>query len=111
MSAQIDPNGIPTSYYFEYGPSATYGSKTSEASAGSGTEPVTVSAQLAGLEPAEQYHFRVVAVNEAGSEPGAEATFATYASVPGLPDGRAYEMVTPVENHDAEVYEVGLGVL
>jgi hypothetical protein len=30
--------------------------------------------------------------------------FVTFSSLTGLPDGRGFELVTPVDNHDAQVY-------
>ncbi len=44
---------------------------------GSGNNPVTVSAKLAGLQGATTYHVRVVATNSVATTPGNEATFAT----------------------------------
>jgi hypothetical protein len=105
VSAQVDAGGVPTTYYFEYGSTAAYGSRT----AGQvlyGNEPASAIAELAGLAPGSEYHFRVVTESENGiREAGADATFRTLpASIQGLPDGRVFEMVSPVENQDADVY-------
>jgi Fibronectin type III domain len=108
VEARVDPDGLATSYFVEYGSSAAYGSKTASVGAGVSEEPRSVSVQLTGLTPGASYHFRVVAVNEAGEEAGADASFTTYpAGIGGPPDGRVYEMVTPAENRDADVYEPG----
>src|SRR5487761_300242 len=76
LSATVNAGGSLTSYQFEYGTSVAYGSTTPLASLGSGSEGVSVLAQLGGLEPETVYHFRVVATN-ASSETahGADVTF------------------------------------
>jgi hypothetical protein len=59
-----------------------------------GNTPVAVSAEVSGLAEAF-YRFRLLASNEDGSKAGEALTFDTFEKVPGLPDGRAYEMVSP----------------
>jgi hypothetical protein len=105
LSAQINPRGSSATYYFEYGTSEAYGSSTAEASLGAGEGAVTAPAQLTGLTAGTPYHFRVVTSNETGIERGVDMTFNTLAlGLLGLPDGRAFERVTPVENEAADVY-------
>ncbi len=105
VMAQVNPGALPSTYHVEYGVSESYGSSTPEQSVGAGNQPVGVSAQLNGLQPGTVYHFRFVASNERGTVPGSDTTFTTLPSgLLGLPDGRAYEMVTPVSNEDADVY-------
>jgi len=121
LGAQINPNGAQTSYRIEYttAPSGFAGATV----AGAGTLPsgiadVPVSVPVGGLAPGTTYRFRVVAENEC--EPGeplcvdqAEGSFTTYATPlvggpcsnealrigasAGLPDCRAYELVTPAD--------------
>lgn len=104
LTAQINPEGIISTYYVEYGTTISYGLKTAEMEVGRGEDPVVVTTALTGLQPSTTYHYRVVAVNEAGSTDSPGTTFMTYAQTAGLPDGRVYEMVTPPENEDANVY-------
>ncbi len=108
LSAQIDPNGSSTSYYWEYGPSEAYGSRTPEVSLGEGESALPATAHLEGLDANGEYHFRVVAVGEAGTEYGSDTTFRTLPVTPlGLPDGRVYEMVSSfgsAQNGTAQVY-------
>lgn len=73
----VNPNGADTSYHFQYGTSASYGSNTPSTSAGSGTNDVPVSAQLSGLASSTTYHYRVVAVSSAGTTDGVDQTFTT----------------------------------
>ena len=105
LSAQVDAGGVPTTYYFQYGPTAAYGSRTAGATL-SGNEAVGVTARVAGLAPDSEYHFRIVTESENGvSEVGADTVFRTLpVGIQGLPDGRVYEMVTSPENEGCEVY-------
>jgi hypothetical protein len=105
VSAQVDAGGVPTVFYVEYGPTAAYGSRTVGQTLSAG-EPASATADLLGLTPESEYHFRVVTESENGDrEEGADTTFRTLpAGIQGLPDGRAFEMVTPVENQNANVY-------
>jgi hypothetical protein len=74
----VDPEGVETKYYFEYGTSKSLGSKTAEASAGSGTSKVEVSKVITGLKPATGYYYRLVAVNSEGEKTsGEEKAFGT----------------------------------
>ena len=77
LAASITPNAQPTSYSFNWGLTAAYGSTTSTASAGNGTSATAVGAAIAGLIPATAYHYRVVATNAAGTTVGADQTFTT----------------------------------
>ncbi len=105
LSAQIDPNGASTSYYYEYGPSAAYGSRTPEVFLGEGESALPAPAHVEGLAASGEYHFRVVAVSAAGAERGADATFRMLpTSLLGLPDGRVYERVSPTDEAGFSVY-------
>jgi Tol biopolymer transport system component len=108
VSAQVNPGGLPTTYTVQYGTSTEYGSSTTEASAGAGTTAAGVQIHLTGLQQATTYHARVVAHNELGTQPGGDLAFTTASATPptglSLPDGRAYELVSPVNIGDGEVY-------
>jgi len=77
LNGTVDPNGQATTWYFEYGTSTSYGSKTTAGSAGSGTTATSVSAAVASLTPGRVYHYRVVATSGAGTGRGADRTFST----------------------------------
>jgi hypothetical protein len=77
VNGKVNPNGADTKYYFEYGPTSSYGSKTSEASAGTGTTGVKENKGLSGLEPDMVYHYRIVARNSGGTVDGADKSFTT----------------------------------
>ena len=77
VSGSVNPNGTATTWYVEYGTSTSYGSKTTSASAGSGTGGVAVSPTLTGLTPGTSYHYRVVATSSAGTAQGADGLLMT----------------------------------
>jgi hypothetical protein len=77
----VNPRGRTTRWYFEYGPTTSYGSRTATRNAGSGNGNVAVSAGLANLTTGTAYHYRLVASNSAGRTVGADATFATVPAI------------------------------
>jgi hypothetical protein len=76
LNGAVNPKGLATTYYFEFGKDTNYGSKTAVASAGSGKGNVSVSATATGLG-AGVYHFRLIASNSAGTTVGSDLTFGT----------------------------------
>jgi hypothetical protein len=123
LRAEINPNGYTTHYVFQYLTDAEYEANSSsdrfagarEAPAGSGEigsgAVGQVAATVVGLSPDTAYRFRVVATSECDEAtgepcvtPGEAMSFATYPLVPpGLPDHRAYELVSPAQKHGGEV--------
>jgi hypothetical protein len=106
LSAQLNPHGLLSAFHFEYGTTTAYGQSAPEpdAQAGEGTEPVSVSVTIQHLSPHTTYHYRVVArnaLNQAGEYTlGPDRTFTTQGEEPAaLPDGRAWEMVSPPQKH------------
>jgi streptogramin lyase len=79
LNATVDPNGAEaTGCYFEYGPTASYGSSLPCSSLpGSGESPVAVSASITGLTVATTYHYRIAATNAEGTSRGADREFTT----------------------------------
>jgi hypothetical protein len=76
LNGTINPNGLATTYYFEYGTSITYGTTTPTAPAGNGTTNTNVNAPVIGLIAGTTYHYRLVGVNTDGTTYGADMTFA-----------------------------------
>jgi hypothetical protein len=117
LNTGIDPNGLQTRYAFQYITDAAYEANdpserfagAAEAPAGGGElgnghGPAAASVTLFGLAPGETYRYRVLATSPAGSVEGAAERFSTFAQeAPGLPDGRAWELVSPVQKNSGEV--------
>ena len=73
LNGTVNPSGLATTYWFEWGTSsvlATY-DNTASKSAGSGTAAVAASDSIAGLSQATTYYFRLAASNSAGTTKGA----------------------------------------
>jgi len=79
LNAGVNPNGINTTYKFEYGTTTSYGKviPTTPKSIGSGKAEVLVGEPVTGLSPKTTYHFRVSASNSAGTTLGADKSFTT----------------------------------
>src|SRR5262249_20751656 len=75
LNGSVNPSSRATTWYFEYGTSTSYGSKTPAKDAGSGADAVGVAAGVTSLTPGRTYHFRVVATSDAGTSRGADRTF------------------------------------
>ncbi len=77
VEGTIDPEGVASTYHFEYGNGSSYDTHTVESAAGSGNGATTASATLTGLKPNKTYHYRLVGSNASGSIDGADQTFTT----------------------------------
>jgi len=77
LNGIVNPNGVSTTYYFEYGTTTSYGTSTTSTSAGSGTSAVSVSASISDLTSDTTYHYRLAAVNSMGTSYGDDKTFST----------------------------------
>jgi hypothetical protein len=84
LNATVNPNGLKTTYAFQYGTTTNYGSQTSTRTVGSGWTPVSVQVTANNLASGTAYHFRVVSTNPLGTAAGADATFVTVAELPAV---------------------------
>ncbi len=115
LVATVNVWGAPDTYSFEY---ATQKEFETTKKYSQSTPPLVVShpargerelfVQIpGGLQPSENYDFRVVVTQPegGGTATGADDTFGTFPeSGFELPDGRAYELVSPAEARGANVY-------
>jgi len=84
LNGVVNASGLTTTVKFEYGATTSYGNLvTATPSSLTGVDDVSVSAAIAGLALGTTYHFRVVAINSAGTVNGADRIFVT-SPVPNL---------------------------
>ena len=76
LNGSVNPHGLTTTMYFQYGRSTSYGSRTPNQTK-TGNSYQNVSANISGLTAHTTYHFRVVASNTAGTRYGSDRTFIT----------------------------------
>jgi len=85
LRGSVNPEGDAlTDCHFEYGLEASYGASIpcaqSSAEIGEGSQPVSVSADVTGLQLRSRYHFRLVVANANGAREGEDETFFTSAA-------------------------------
>ena len=116
LDAELNPEGAPTSYRFEYGPCLTPATCASSGYPLTGPAGVlgadfnfhALSQRIGGLAPGRPYHFRVHASNvhspTAGTL-GPEGLLSTQVGFggPSLPDNRMWELVSPPEKHGSRL--------
>lgn len=75
LNGFVDPKGLPTTIYFEYGPTTAYGTRTL---AGEPSPvPQNISFRITRLAPNATYHYRIVATNASGVSRGEDILFST----------------------------------
>ena len=70
LNASVNPNGLSTTAWFDWGLTTNYGNRSTPASLGSGGITLSFSNGISGLTPRQFYHFRCVATNSAGTNYG-----------------------------------------
>jgi microcystin-dependent protein len=75
ISGSINPNQAATAYWFEHGPTASYGHFTPTNTLPAGTNVITVSNLLTSLPRGSSYNFRLVASNSVGVAAGGNVKF------------------------------------
>ncbi|HET7485811.1 MAG TPA: hypothetical protein VFJ64_10625 [Solirubrobacterales bacterium] len=105
IAGTVNPRGESTGFFVEYVTEAEFNKSgynnatkapASPVAIGSENAFLEVSQGLTELSPGTTYHYRLVATNPIATVPGADKTFSTFAAPPAdLPDGRAWEMVSP----------------
>jgi hypothetical protein len=76
LNGSVDPHGLTTTVYFQYGTTTSYGLTTATQSK-TGNTYQNVAANISGLAASTTYHFRIVATNSAGTVYGSDKTFTT----------------------------------
>ena len=100
LNSLVDPNGLATNVYFQYGTTTGYGFTTAPQTK-AGYAPQSVSANISGLTASTNYHFRIVASNGAGTRYGRDKTFTTLSAI-GRPVVRT-NPATSIASHSARL--------
>lgn len=77
LTGIVKPDGVPATYYFQYGLTAKYTTVTPVVPAGSGTGSAPVAVGVANLSADTKYHFRIVVFGAGGTKVGSDKTFTT----------------------------------
>ncbi len=93
FSGSVNPGGLPTTAFFQYGLDPkyngggplVYNQSTPAQTVGSDFTSHTVTASVSGLVPNAVYHVRLVANNSAGTTVGSDITFSTLKTPPPGP--------------------------
>jgi hypothetical protein len=73
LNGSVQPHGLATSYFFQYGTTVAYGSQTTPEALPAGFTPVPVAQTVTGLRLGE--HYRIVATNADGTAFGHDRTY------------------------------------
>jgi len=83
LNGTVNPNGVSSTVSFDYGLTIAYGTNIAGVpSPVTGSSPVAVAVNIAGLTPGTLYHFRVNGTNVGGTTNGNDMTFTTSAVPP-----------------------------
>ncbi|MDA0835784.1 MAG: hypothetical protein O3A29_21125 [Planctomycetota bacterium] len=75
LEGRLNPLGLKTQFYFEYGPDTNYGSQTKLTYGGKMITPRLAFGHAEELTPGKVYHYRLVAENDTGRSVGDDMTF------------------------------------
>ena len=107
LNGSLDPDGMATSYRFEYGLDTKYNVTTPESSAGSGTGFQAIAPiEVTKLQPGTTYHYRLVAKNELGTTFGTDRIFSAGSS-PKVSAVRAINVNAEEADLHADINPVG----
>jgi hypothetical protein len=81
LNGVVNPEALASTWYFQYGPTTSYGQKTPTAHLAASANPTNVSAGITHLASNDSYHFRLVATSSAGTSYGTDFVLTTGLSV------------------------------
>jgi hypothetical protein len=99
LNGVVNPNGVNTTIYFQYGKTLTYGSTIGYQNVGSGTTNLNISVDLTGLKPNTLYNYRIRASRGGNTSSGANQTFTTA----GLPPACVTDAASNIASDSARL--------
>jgi hypothetical protein len=107
LNGSLDPDGMATEYYFDWGAGTNYTQRTAKLNTGPVTGQTQVTpADIEGLQPGRTYHFRLVGKNSLGTTRGPDMTFTVPAS-PRITSVRATNVADTSADLNAQVNPFG----
>jgi hypothetical protein len=121
LNAQVNPDGVDTTYRFEYGPTTAYGqvAPVPDGTLSASNSDQAIGVHLDNLVSHIVYHYQLVATNADGTTASGDHTFNFYpppcpnesvrqqTQANFLPDCRAYELVSPGDAGGTQLYPFG----
>ncbi len=108
LKGGVNPQGLSTTYRFEYGTQASFSgaANTAPAPAGSGSTEERARAPIAGLTPNTTYYYRLVATNSSGTTvgtvgAGTAGSFETTAGFGFLPGSDGFDAAVIADGGEA----------
>ncbi len=89
LTGTVNPNGVPTSYWFWYGKSKSYTTHTPGHTGIQGTNSIAVSDDITELTSNTMYYYKISANNIKGNVDGEDKTFTTSAVLQEVATGTA----------------------
>lgn len=77
LNGSVNPNGAPTTYWYNYGTTTELGTNSASQGVGSGYGSVNAPAYITGLSPDTTYYYQLRASNRNGSVSGSTHSFRT----------------------------------
>ena len=77
LNGTIDTKGLSGSFYFQFGPTSSYGSQSGVGQASTSDQGTPVYVDLTGLSPASVYHYRLVLSTASGTSLGQDQVLYT----------------------------------
>jgi hypothetical protein len=111
LNARINPQGLDTTYHFEWGTTSSYGNSVPvpDEDIGAGSADRAVTQHIVGLSAETTYHWRILAKGTNGTTTSPDHTFVFHTGGGALPDNRGYELVTPSQKNGALIGGLFLG--
>jgi hypothetical protein len=107
VNGTVSPDNQTIEVVFEYGLTTNYGD-TADATPKiiTGSTPISVSAEISGLTPGTEYHYRIVATGNAGTVTSIDGAFTTYATEFALSAAINFPVRSNAYDYDATEYRI-----